>query len=229
MTRFGREHGRAKNAIIKPNVYAEIIGDETIETAIASYEVLTKLGVPIIVLWGANYYANALPPSQCWLVWDKETNGNFADAELAWTNQKRPVELFRHQWSGLIKASERGERRVHPTQKPVALAEWVIETMEPDADVVLDLFLGSGSTLIACERKQKRCLAIELSPTYVDVAVIRWQNFTGKQATLQATGQTFEATSDERYDFRKDGFASYQLWCAHKREGLSNARAQAAT
>ena len=217
--KLGREHGPARNAIIAPGLYAPIIGDDSTDTAIASYAALTDLSVPVIVLWGGNYFANSLPPSRCWLVWDKETNGNFADAELAWTNQDACTRLLRHQWSGLIKASERGERRVHPTQKPVALAEWVIDTVAAEAKTVIDLFLGSGSTLIAAERKGRQCFGTELSPIYVDVCVERWQQFTGKTATLEATGKTFSETADERYDWRIDGAESYDEWMKHKRNG----------
>jgi hypothetical protein len=147
-------------------------------------------------------FSDKLPASRCWLVWDKENTGTFADAELAWTNQDKITKLFRHQWSGLMKASERGERRVHPTQKPVALAEWVIETLGAKAKAVIDLFLGSGSTLIACERLKKQCLGMELSPAYVDVAVMRWQNFTGQKARLESTGETFRETLEDRRDTR---------------------------
>jgi hypothetical protein len=77
----GRVHGPAKRAIIKPGIYAPIIGDDSTATAIAAYAALVELGVPAIVLWGGNYFANQLPPSRCWLVWDKENIGSFADAE----------------------------------------------------------------------------------------------------------------------------------------------------
>ncbi len=182
MTRFGRVHGKSRNSIIQPNSYAPVIGDDSTETALAGYRVLDELGCPVIVLWGGNYFASALPPSRCWLVWDKETNGSFADAELAWTNRDAVVKLFRHQWSGLMKDSERGERRCHPTQKPVALAEWVIATLAPSARIVLDLFGGSGSTLIACEIQHRACRMMELSPHYCDVIVKRWEQFTGGKA-----------------------------------------------
>ena len=86
-------------------------------------------------------YANALPNSSCWIVWDKENTGNFADAELAWTNQDTVVRVFKHMWNGMLKASEREQKRVHPTQKPVALAEWCFENYGNPA-TVLDLFLG---------------------------------------------------------------------------------------
>lgn len=194
----GRVHGNARNAIIETGTYSPIIGDDTTDTAIAHYRTLLDIGVPVLVLWGGNYYASALPDSRCWLVWDKENSGSFADAELAWTNQDRVVELFRHQWNGLIKASERGERRVHPTQKPVALAEWVVNTMAPEAAVLFDGFLGSGWTLIAAERLAIRCIATELAPAYVDVAVRRWEAFTGRTARLEATGQTLAEVFEER-------------------------------
>ena len=130
--------------------YDPIIGDETTETAIKAYGVLAALGISAIVMWGGNYFANHLPPSSCWLVWDKDNTAEFADAELAWTNQKRAVRLFKHQWNGMMRASERGQKRVHPTQKPVALAEWVRQTVAPKAKTVLDLFLGGGERFDRC-------------------------------------------------------------------------------
>lgn len=192
----GREHGPSRRAIIQPGIYDAIIGDQTTETAVRSYEILAALGVPIICMWGGNYYANALPPSRCWLVWDKENTGSFADVELAWTNKNAIARLLRHQWSGLIKASERGQKRVHPTQKPIALAEWVIETLAPKAKTVIDLFVGSGSALIACERKGLKFFGMELAPAYVQCAIERWQTSTGRLATLD--GKTLDQVAKAR-------------------------------
>jgi hypothetical protein len=179
----GRVHGPARKAIIQPGIYAPIIGDNSTDTGVKAFHILNDIEIPAIVMWGGNYFADQLPASRCWLVWDKENTGSFADAELAWTNQDAIVRLLRHQWSGLIKASERNERRVHPTQKPVALIEWMIETINPKARTLLDPFLGSGSSLIACERRQIDCYGMELSEGYVDVAVRRWEAFTGETAT----------------------------------------------
>lgn len=205
----GRVHGHGKaalssnpGAIIETGVYAEVIGDDSTDTAIAAYKVLADIGVPTLVLWGGNYYANALPPSRCWFVWDKEVSGSFADIEMAWTNCDQVARLFRHQWNGLMKASERGERRMHPTQKPVALAEWVIETAAPKAAAMLDLFLGSGSSLIAAERKNIAHFGMELAPVYCDLSIIRWQKFTGLEATLlhgDLAGKTFAQVQNERH------------------------------
>jgi site-specific DNA-methyltransferase (adenine-specific)/modification methylase len=185
--------------------------------------VIASLSVPVIVFWGGNYFADQLPASRCWLVWDKENTGSFADAELAWTNQDKIVRVLRHRWSGLMKASERGERRVHPTQKPVALTEWVIETMAPKAKTLVDLFLGSGSALIACERSGVICLGAELAPAYCDVIVKRWQAFTGNEATLDGDDRTFAQIDAERFEGEKDrnGAGCYNDALEAKREALS--------
>jgi hypothetical protein len=224
---FGRVHGPARNAIIQPGTYAPVIGDDTTETAIAAYHTLVTLGVRAIALWGGNYFANALPPSRCWLVWDKENTGTFADAELAWTNQDKVVRLLRHQWSGLIKASEHGERRVHPTQKPIALAEWAIETIAPEATSVIDLFLGSGSTMIAAEKKKIICHAVEIAPAYVDVAVKRWSKFTGRTAVLADDGRT-AGHLRERIHHAVHQRHTHRLGDAvHRTEGAEDGRAGA--
>ena len=95
----------------------------------------------------------------------------------------------------MIKASEHGQRRVHPTQKPVALFEWCLKQYGEACETVLDLFGGSGSSLIACETQRKQGFVMELSEAYCDVIVKRWQDFTGKQATLESTGEPFDAVA----------------------------------
>lgn len=184
--------------IVKSNSYAKIIGDETTQTAIDSYNLCVSLNIPLMIFWGGNYYANALPPSSCWIVWDKDNTGNFADAELAWTNNKTAVRIFKHTWNGLIKESERGEKRVHPTQKPVALAIWCFEKYGEESKNILDLFGGSGSTLIACEKTSRNCFMMEISPNYIDVIIRRWQEFTGKSAVLEGEEKTFDEMKDNR-------------------------------
>lgn len=184
--------------IIEANRYAPIIGDDSTETAIKAYQLCAALKpAPVLILWGGNYYASALPDSSCWIVWDKNNGESFfADAELAWTNQKTAVRIFKHTWNGLIKESERGEKRCHPTQKPVALAEWCFDKYGASGDNVLDLFGGSGSTLIACEKTSRTCYMTELSPHYVDVIINRWQTMTGLTATLD--GKTFDQVKESR-------------------------------
>jgi DNA modification methylase len=116
----------------------------------------------------------------------------------------------------------------HGTQKPVECMRRPMENNSVPGNSVYEPFSGSGTTIIAGEQSGRRVLAIELNPIYVDVAIKRWQDFSGKKATLEATGQTFEDVADARYDFRKDGFDSYELWCASKRKELQDARSQTA-
>lgn len=169
--------------IVKSNNYKKIIGDDSIESAKAAYEIAGDI-CKNLIFWGANYYANTLPNLRGWLVWDKQNTGDFGDGELAITTYDKPIKIFKHQWNGLIKESERNEKRVHPTQKPIALAQWCFDNYASDAKTVLDLFGGSGSTLIACEKTKRKCLIMELSPEYCDVIIKRWEDFTGKEAVL---------------------------------------------
>jgi len=167
--------------LAKVRTYVPVIGDETNQTAVDAYTLCAALGIPTLIFWGGNHYASALPDSSCWLVWDKRdgmAGNNFADCELAWTNLKRAARLFAHRWSGMLMASERGER-VHPTQKPVALAAWAFEEFGQTGDIVLDIFGGSGSTLIAAEQTGRTAYLAEISPAYCDVIVRRWAEFTG--------------------------------------------------
>jgi site-specific DNA-methyltransferase (adenine-specific)/modification methylase len=145
-------------------------------------------------LWGANHYVAdaSLPNSSCWLTWDKQESNNHidqADCELAWTNIPGPARIFHHLWAGFRRDSEKDERRVHPTQKPVALIVEILDFFRA-GKTVLDLFGGSGSTLIACERTKRSCCVMELDPKYVDVIVKRWEALTGKKAELHGGPQT---------------------------------------
>jgi DNA modification methylase len=178
----------------KGNTFSKIIGDDSIKTA---QDILPLIDtVPIHVLWGANYYCHSLPQSNNWLVWDKreedkERDMN-SDCELAYVKHKKSsTRIFRHKWKGMIKASEHGQARVHPTQKPIALAEWCFDEYAKESKTILDLFLGSGSTLIACEKTNRKCYGMELDEHYCGVIIERWQKYTGKEAILESTGQKY--------------------------------------
>lgn len=187
---FGSQKGKVgygekgKNKILNCNEYFPIIGDETTETALKSYEVAKNYSKNQI-LFGGNYFTDFLHPSRCWIVWDKQNTGNFADAELAWTSFEKSVKMYHFMWNGLMRAGDRkaeGQKRMHPTQKPVGLMADIIKDFIQDGNAVLDCFGGSGSTLIACEQMEKTCYMMELSPNYVDVIINRWETFTGKKA-----------------------------------------------
>ena len=163
--------------------------DDTIDYAVEAYQIVEGvLQVPRQVWWGANYYCHALPQSNNWFVWDKRVEekqkDTQSDCELAWIKSKwSSVRIFRHLWKGMMKDSERGQHRVHPTQKPVALAEWSFDYFK-EVNTVLDLFGGSGSTLMACEKTNRLCYMMEFEPHYCDVIIKRWEDFTGKKAVL---------------------------------------------
>ena len=122
------------------------------------------------VVWGGNYFH--LPPSRGWLVWDKLNSGNFADCELAWTNLKMSVRIYRHRWNGMIRESERDVQRVHPTQKPIALMHWCLRWAE-DCSTILDPFMGSGTTLRAAKDLGRKAIGIEIEEKYCEIAVRR--------------------------------------------------------
>jgi DNA modification methylase len=180
----GKGGGVAKKINYGENEWDKSIPYEAINTALSLSD--------CCVLWGANYYADRLPPSSCWIVWDKDNGeSDFADVELAWTSYKKAARLFKWKWAGMIQQDMKNkEKRVHPTQKPTALAEWTFKKFNAGS-VIVDLFGGSGSTLIACEKTGRQARLMELDPKYCDVIVKRWQDFTGKIATHAETGEPF--------------------------------------
>jgi len=187
---FGSKDVRGSDGasnVVATNKYAPIIGDDTIDTAVNAYNVCSSIAPSAVqIWWGGNYFSSALPNSSCWIVWDKENTGNFADAELAWTNHPTAVRVFRHMWNGMVKASEHGQRRVHPTQKPIALCEWAFEKYGKPDDLILDPFLGSAPSIIAAQKMEgdRTVIGFELSPEYCEVICRRFESFTGQTAEL---------------------------------------------
>ena len=150
-----------------------------------------------IFLWGADYYVETLrrnyPNLGSWIVWDKRSDGEKvgildnafgSDFETCWSKQshKRSLARILRQTGAFSKGTI--DQVVHPTQKPVALAEWFFERWGKAGDLVADLYGGSGSTLIACEKTSRHCRMMELDPAYCDVIVKRWSDFTGREAIL---------------------------------------------
>lgn len=131
-----------------------------------------------VVTWGANYYAHKLPPSAGWLVWDKRDGdaiNNNSDCELAWSNMLGSARLFHHKWNGMIKASEKKEQRLHPTQKPVKLFIWCYEVTQ-SKQYIIDPFGGSGTSLIACEQTGRTCYLVENDVSFAAAALQRFQD-----------------------------------------------------
>jgi DNA modification methylase len=113
--------------------------------------------------------------------------GNFSEAEMAWTSfSKGGIKVFKFLWNGLSREGNRKDElkgRVHPTQKPVGLFQNIFERFDGFKSIY-DGFLGSGSTLIACEKTNRICYGMELDPHYCDVIIKRWEDYTGKKAKL---------------------------------------------
>ena len=124
------------------------------------------------IIWGGNYFASLLPDSQCWIVWDKENGENsFADCELAWTSFNLASCIYRFRWAGMLQGDMKNkEYRIHPTQKPVALYEWLLSRYANENDTILDTHVGSGSSLIACHNSNHKYIGFEIDPVYYEKA-----------------------------------------------------------
>lgn len=146
-----------------------------------------------VFLWGADYFAELLPNKNdgSWIVWDKRDDNEQFDKmygssfELCWSKNKHKRDIARVRWCGVFGTEkEFDKKRHHPTQKPTALVQWFLDRYSKENDLIVDLFGGSGSTLIACEQLNRKCYTMELDEHYCDVIITRWENLTGKKAEL---------------------------------------------
>lgn len=140
-----------------------------------------------VILWGANYYADKLPPRKGWIVWDKkgrdDWRDNFSDCELAWSSLPIVTKIFRHTWMGMVQEGER-ESRVHPTQKPVALIEKIMSELFRENGIVVDYYAGSGPVLLAAERLGRPSRVAEIMPQYGATILQRFLDATGIRPEL---------------------------------------------
>jgi len=129
------------------------------------------------IIFGGNYYIDYLYNSSCWIIWDKDNSGNFADCEMAWTSFNTAVRRIKHRWNGMLQEDMKNkEKRYHPTQKPLRVMEWIIRNYTKEGELVLDPFAGSGTTLVACKRLNRNYIGFELSDEYVRVCNKRLYN-----------------------------------------------------
>ena len=121
------------------------------------------------VVWGANHFISRLPyDSSCWLVWNKDNgDSDFADCELAWTSFKTAVRMLKWRWNGMLQQDMKNkEKRYHPTQKPVALYDWIFKNYAKEGDLILDTHLGSGSSRIAANKANLDFIGFEIDEDY---------------------------------------------------------------
>lgn len=136
------------------------------------------------IIWGGNYFIDHLKSTQCYIIWDKQNTGNWADCEMAWTSFKSPAKIFTFMWNGMLQGDMKNkEIRIHPTQKPVKLYEWILNNYAEKGQKILDTHLGSGSIAIACHYYGVDLLGIEIDKEYYDQAKERIDRLT-RQETL---------------------------------------------
>ena len=182
------------------NKYDRVIGDnddfseELINTIFANFA-----ECPEVFLFGADYFAELLPNKNdgSWLVWDKrkesQADGVGSEFELIWSKSRHKRRMLRHDWFGFLSSEDSADarHRVHPTQKPVSLLVDILSQWGENADVIVDIFGGSGSTMIACEQTDRRCFMAELSEHYCDVIISRWEQLTGNEAVRVVEGDDY--------------------------------------
>jgi site-specific DNA-methyltransferase (adenine-specific) len=138
------------------------------------------------IIWGANYMVEHLPPSMGWIFWDKDTGAqDFSDGEFAFTSFSRAAKMFRYTWCGFRQGptNQRIEDRIHPTQKPVKLYDWIFANYAKEGDKILDTHVGSGSSRIAAHRAGLDFIGADLDPDYWAAQEKRYKDFTS-QLTL---------------------------------------------
>lgn len=181
---IGEHGGKNRNGIqsrikgIKPKIYQNKGWDD--KTPEQSYwDCLFRVSKNQIV-WGGNYFINNLYPTPCFIVWDKKSNdgSDFADCELAWTSFPTAVRKFKYDWIGFgYLNNPQGEKKIHPTQKPVQLYKWCLTNYAKPGDRILDTHLGSGSSRIAAYDMGFSFTGYEIDPDYFAAQEKRFQQF----------------------------------------------------
>lgn len=175
----------------KAKHYSKVIGDDKDYNPTHLFEMFPD--VKEMFLWGFDYYAEFIPNRKegSVIVWDKRAGVEdmkltFSEFELCWSKGKHLREVFRVTWSGLLGTEQEFDhKRYHPTQKPIKLSRLFVDKFSKENELIIDLFLGSGSTLIACEQTNRICYGMEIDPKYCDVIRKRYAKFIGKEEEWQ--------------------------------------------
>lgn len=149
------------------------------------------------IIWGGNYFVDCLYPSSCWVCWDKDRYGDFADGELAWTSFTTALRIFKFTWDGFRK--QEPADRFHPTQKPIALYKWLLQNYAKPGDKILDTHLGSGSSRIAAWDMGFDFWGYELDKDYFEAQEKRFAAHIAKP-TLFAPEQMYNFEQAKLFD-----------------------------
>lgn len=177
----------SRSTKVAGNEYKQIAGDDEDFDPRPFIEIFKEAKEQ--VWWGADYYYDKLPPNGSWQVWIKR-NENMLEIfgnhfEVCWSKSDCKRKVMFKNWSG-VTARNPQFKREHPTEKPISLMGEMLEDFSKKDWLIIDLFGGSGSTFIACEKTNRKCFMMELDPHYCDVIVARWEKYTGKKAELMA-------------------------------------------
>jgi len=157
--------------LAKPQDYKPYVGNDANAPDAEYWIELFRISKNQIV-WGANHFISKLPfDSSCWIVWDKDNTGDFADCELAWTSFNTAVRKFKWTWNGMLQQNMKNkQKRIHPNEKPVQLYKWILQNYAKEGDTILDTHFGSLSIGIACHDMKFDLTAIELDADYYEQA-----------------------------------------------------------
>lgn len=191
----GKNHTRTKYAQAKD--YKPFYGEDLNAPDTTYFNELMRVSKNQII-FGANHFISKIPfDSHCWIVWDKDRTGDFADAELAWTSFNTAVRVFKHRWNGMLQEDMKNkEFRIHPTQKPVQLYKWILNRYAKPGDIILDTHVGSASSLVACRETGHKYVGFEIDRDYYEKASERLAAAENQQNI---------------FDYMQDGF-TYNPW-----------------
>ncbi len=137
------------------------------------------------IIWGGNYFIDNLRATPCFIVWDKDNTGDFADCELAWTSFDTAVRKFKYRWNGMLQERmDNKEERIHPNQKPVELYRWLLHNYAKEGDRIFDTHLGSGSSAIAAHKMGFDFVGCELDEEYYKDSLKRFKEQTAQLSLL---------------------------------------------
>ena len=172
---IGYAHSSGGRAVVSRRLPARrhaqpIVGDDE------AFDPSEWLTFPEVIMWGADHYASMLPHGR-WLAWDKISGASlvdsFSDVEFAWHSKPGAARIISYLWKGVLQDGEKGAQRWHPTQKPIAVMAWCIKQLRRPAEFILDPFMGSGTTGVACVKLGRKFIGIEIDENYFDIACRR--------------------------------------------------------